>query len=360
MTGDSLSVLQVCSAREAVYGAVQSLLTLATAQRQAGTMVEFLTFKGKRFGKQVRDLGFCSHEVRVRGKVDPLAIREMARVIRSGGYDVVHTHLSTSSVNGALAARLARVPSVATVHGMSGRLSFAAANHLIAVSGSVRDHLVRQGVPARKISVVYNGVDLEECILPRDEARTRLGLALGVPVVGTVARITPLKGVEDALRAVKILTANLPDLRYLLVGEGERLAACKSLATELGIGENVDFLGYRKDVGACLAAMDLFLFPTLKEAMGIALVEAMAAELPTVSTNVGGIPEVVTSDTGILVGPGEPEALAEASLGLLNDPERMRRLGQAGRNRAREVFGIPAMQAATDAVYRRVVRSVGR
>jgi glycosyltransferase involved in cell wall biosynthesis len=356
LTAESISVLQVCSAREAVYGAAQSLVTLAIAQRKAGTRVEFLTFKGKRFGQQVRDLGFTAAEVKVRGKVDPLAVVQMARVIRTGRFDVVHTHLSTSSVNGGLAARLARVPCLATVHGMSSKLSFLTVNQLIAVSNGVKDHLVRQGVSPSKVSVVYNGIDPVESKLTKPEARARLAMPEGSPVVGTVSRITALKGIEDAIRAVATMIRQFPSLRYLVVGDGDGLEPCKRLSEELGIGGSEDFTGYRTDVQDCLAAMDMFLFPSLKEAMGVALVEAMVAGLPCVATNVGGIPEVVTCDTGVLVDPNRPDLLARASIELLEDPARMTALGCAGRARAKELFSISAMETATNDVYRSMIR----
>ena len=360
MTADAVSVLQVCSAREAVYGAAQSLMTLAEAQRAAGTRVEFLTFKGKRFGQQVRDQGFHVTEIRVRGKVDPFAVAQMAQAIRDRRVDIVHTHLSTSSVNGGLAARLARVPCVSTVHGMSGKLSFAPANHLIAVSNGVKAHLLSQGVPASKVSVVYNGIDPEITDLTKEQARVQLGLPTDIPLIGTVSRITPLKGIEDGIRAFAILRKQLPELRYLIVGDGDGLKACQDLATELGLNDAVTFLGYRKDVQACLAAMDLFLFPSHKEAMGIALVEAMAAGLPCVATQVGGIPEVVTCETGLLVKPNDPERLAEAILTLIANKPKMLEFSEAAKKRSRDLFSLTAMESSTDSVYRRVIGCLPR
>ncbi|HWD37662.1 MAG TPA: glycosyltransferase family 4 protein [Fimbriimonas sp.] len=355
MDSNELKVVQICSAREAIYGAVRSLITLAQAQREAGTEVEFITFAGKRFGAQVRKEGFAVREVRVRGKVDPLALVRMRAIIRARKYDVVHTHLSTSSVNGALAARMAGVPSVATVHGMSGKLSFVAADHLIAVSNGVKEHLIRQGVKPGKVTVVYNGLETNSVPPNREEARRKLGLRSEIPIVGTVSRITRLKGIDDALRAVARLRPQFEGLRYLVVGDGEGLEFCRQVAAELGIADCVDFVGYRHDVSTYLAAMDLFLFPSLKEAMGIALVEAMAAGLPIVATNVGGIPEVVTSETGMLVGPSQPDALALATQTILNDPVRRLELGESARLRAQRVFSIEAMEQATEDVYRKLL-----
>lgn len=358
-TKTSLSILQVCSASQAVYGAVQSLMTLARTQREAGHRVEFLTFLGKRFGSQVRDEGFAVHEVKVGAKIDPRAILRMRRVIRGGGFDLVHTHLSTSSVNGCLAARLARVPAIATVHGMSGRLSFFAANHLIAVSEEVKRHLSNQGVRLEKISVVHNGLSPDFQLADRQAARRRLGFGEADLVLGTVSRVTALKGVEDALRAVDGLREEFPSVRYLVVGDGDGLESCRKLASERGIQDRVVFAGYQQDVGAFLPAMDVFVFPTLKEAMGIALVEAMAAGLPCVATDVGGIPEVVTPETGRLVPSRDPSAIQRETAALLRDADLRARMSAAALERCRVSFSAAAMERDTDWVYREVLGGRG-
>jgi glycosyltransferase involved in cell wall biosynthesis len=345
-----MRILQVCSASQLVYGAAHGLMTLARAQRAAGKHVEFVTFAGKKFGEQVRREGFKVHEVRVRAKADPVAILKMKQIIRNGHFDLVHTHLSTSSVNGCLAARAAKVPSVATVHGMSGKLSFFAADKLVAVSEQVKEHLIAQRVAASKIAVVYNGLE-EQRHTDRFQARRLLELPVNGKIIGTVARLTPLKGIDDALRAFAQLAPEFPELTYLIVGDGESMSAYKELAASLGISDRVIFAGYQSDVALYLSAMDLFLFPSLKEAMGIALAEAMAAGLPTVATNVGGIPEVLADGSGILVQPRSPESLALASAALLRDGKLREEMSRAAIDRATKVFSASAMERSTEWVY---------
>lgn len=349
-----LRILQICSASEAIYGAVQSLLVLAKAQKSSGHCVEFLTFQGKKFGGQLKELGYEVHEVRVRAKVDPLAILGMRSVMTSGNFDIVHTHLSTSSVNGCLAARTAGFPSVATVHGMSGKLSFVAATHMIAVSEEIKRHLVSQRVNPESISVVYNGYDLPN--QPQRAASTDERF----PVLGTVARVTPLKGIEDAIRAVAILQADYPDITYLVVGDGNGVESCRQLADQLGISGRVQFVGYQTDIVRYLARMDLFVFPSLKEGMGIALVEAMAQGLPTVATDVGGIPEVVTPECGILIPPKSPEILAARIADLLRDSERRLLMGRNAKLRVQSVFSVESMEKGTENVYRALLQSSRR
>src|SRR5262249_8922306 len=137
-------------------------------------------------------------------------------------FDVVHCHLSTSATNGCLAAGLARIPSVATVHGLSGKLSFLAADHLIAVSGEVRRHLVSQGLSEAKISVVHNGIPLGQ--MPGSDARAAARAALGLPhagpVFGTTARLTPLKGIDQALHAARRVVDDIPSAMFVVFGDG--------------------------------------------------------------------------------------------------------------------------------------------
>ncbi|HEY0866684.1 MAG TPA: glycosyltransferase family 4 protein [Fimbriimonas sp.] len=354
---DPLSILQICSASEAVYGAAQSLMTLAQGQRDQGDRVEFVTFRGKRFGRQVREARFRVHEVRVRSKIDILAVLQMRRTIRQGNFDLVHTHLSTSSVNGCLAARLAKVPALATVHGMSGKLSYVFADHLIGVSQNVKSHLIDQGVPANKVSVVYNGLKFEPA-KPTGISARRSFEVLGTPVIGTVARVTELKGIEYGIESIARLIDDFPHIQYVVAGDGDRLEACRGHARDLGIERHVTFLGYQKDVASVLSTMDLFLFPSLKEAMGIALVEAMAAGLPIVSTTVGGIPEVVTPDCGILVPPRSAEALAEAAREVLVNDLKSLSMSESARRRAETMFSVPAMVKGVDQVYRTMMREM--
>jgi glycosyltransferase involved in cell wall biosynthesis len=353
---DRLRILQVCSARNATYGAVASMMTLAGELRSRGHDVAFATFKGRRLGDHVRTQGFESHEVRVRFKIDPFAIASIARFVRRSKVDVVHSHLSTSSVNGSFAARLANVPGVATVHGMSGKLSFLPAHHLIAVSGEVRRHLIQQGVHESKISIVPNGIEFGQAdAVARSAARARLGVDDHVPLIGTTARLTPLKGVDHALYALAKVVQDLPHAQYVVFGSGPEAENLRELAETLGIAANVRFEGYREDVTELLPGLDVFLFPSLREAMGIAIVEAMSAGIPTVATRIGGIPEVLAPETGTLVAPSDPVAMSEALLSYLRDPELRSRVGKAAGERARSEYTAQRMASRTVDVYRAVL-----
>lgn len=354
------SVLVVCSARRSTYGAVQSLMALTRAQREAGYRVEFVVWQGSEFGSDLRRQGFEVHSVKVRAKLDFFAVRRIASIAKEGGFDLIHTHLSTSSVNGCLAARMAKIPGIATVHGLSGKLSFVFARKLIAVSGGVKKHLVAQGVSAEKISVVYNGLADIEPTADKAAAKAWAGLPRDAVVLGTVSRITKMKGVEDGIRAFAMVAEKIENSHFVVVGDGDDLERCRTIAGELCLSDRVHFPGYQNDIRPFLNAMDVFLFPSHREAMGIALVEALAAGLPCVATNVGGIPEVVDSSVGVLVGVSAPSAMAAAAIEILNDPKRHRALSSAAAVRARSRFGMVKMLDDTASVYRSAIAEMKR
>lgn len=352
MTDKPLRIVHVTSAGSYTYGAVMSMMTLAKAQIAAGDDVQFETWKGRNFGAELRDMGYRAHEVKVRTKIDLLAILQMRRWFRSQAFDVVHTHLSTSSLNGCLAARLARIPCVATVHGMSSKWSFIFADHMIGVSQGVCDHLVAQGVPRTKTTPVYNGVDVPPGVMSKQEARQAFNLPERATVFGTVARLTPMKGIDTGLEAFRIIAEKVPDSHYVLVGSGDGEPIYREWVSDHNLQDRVHFLGYQSNVFDPLAAMDLFLFPSLKEAMGISVVEALAMGLPVVSTNVGGLPEVITPEVGSLVAPKDAVAMASAALAALHKNQ----MSKNAKARADSEFSVSSMRDNTRNVYLKMIR----
>jgi glycosyltransferase involved in cell wall biosynthesis len=347
-----LKILTVCSATRGVYGAVQSMLTLADAEISAGHTVEFITRKGKPFHEELIGRGYKARNVSIRTKIDPIAIVQMAQIARKRKVDIIHCHLSTASVNGSLAGRLARIPAIATVHGLSGKLSFVGANHIIAVSQMVKNHLVDQGIHESKVSVVYNGIPAPTNLMTQAEAKKALGLSSSTPVIGTVSRVTANKGIEYAILAIAEIAKHYPKLKYLVIGDGDALNATKALVLDCGIANNVVFAGYQSDVYSYLSAMDIMLFPSLQEAMGMALVEAFLADVAVVGTNVGGIPEVVSEGCGITVPPMDAPALTEATLHLLSNPAERNRLTVNAHHKASSVFGVDVMLSRSERIYR--------
>jgi glycosyltransferase involved in cell wall biosynthesis len=276
------------------------------------------------------------------GKLDPVTVVRLARFIKKNRIDIIHTHLSTAGFIGALAARLAGIPSAAHVHGLNTAVWYKYSNAIIAVSEAAKTHLVAQGISPKKIRVVHNGVDLTRFeIVPLDEAKERLGYAPGTPVFGAFGRLSKEKGQATALRAMALLLKDHPNARLMFVGAGADSRPLKSEAEEIGIAGNVDFMGFAYDVRRFMSACDAVIAPSLKEGLGLSALEAMALGRPVVASAVGGLNEVVVpGETGFAVAPGDPRAIADHMSVLLDDRELAERMGAMGRKRVEEQFDL--------------------
>jgi sugar transferase (PEP-CTERM/EpsH1 system associated) len=231
----------------------------------------------------------------------------------------------------------------------------------IAVSESIRQVEVTRGrSSAERVVTILNGVP-RMAFPPRAEARRRLRAEFDLPaqavVLGTVARLHKQKGHAVLARAVQQLVERFPLVHCVWVGDGEEKGRLETLVGKLGISAHVRFAGSRSDVPDLLAGMDLFVLPSHWEGMPVAILEAMAAGLPVVATAVGGTPEVVEDETtGLLPPPRDPVALAEAISRLLRDPERARRMGEAGRKRVETEFSMDANVRRVEALYEQLLR----
>lgn len=309
-------------------------------------------------------------------RVDPLLLLNSWRLIRRERPQIVHTHLFKSDFHGRPAARLAGVPVVvSTLHNNSdwakrpllGQLYGAnarLADRLIAVSEEVRTFSIdAMHLGEERVVAIRNGVPVERFVgnEPAGQAlRAELGIAANAPLVGIVARLSPQKDHHTFLRAAAAIRRSLPDARFLIVGDGELRAELEAAAGALGLGEAVIFAGLRRDIPVVLAALDLLVFSSAWEGLPVALLEAMAASRAVVSTAVGGVPGVlVDGSTGLLVPPGDPEALAAAIAALLGDPARRAAMGRAGYERAVANYSIQAMVQTTIELYRQLLAQRG-
>jgi len=237
------------------------------------------------------------------------------------------------------------------------------AHACVAISPAVAEYLEQvTRVPRSRITVIENGA-LEPKIDPgvtRESARRSFGIPEDDFVVGTVCRLVDdaHKRVSDLIRAVALLAPNHPRLRLLVVGDGLQRPMYEGLARSLGVAENVIFAGHREDVGNCYVAMDVFALASRREGFGLVAPEAMFCGLPVVATRVGGLVDIVRDgETGILIPPDEPAAIARAITRLAQDSELARRMGQAGLERARERFGSARYARDVDLFYQRLIET---
>jgi glycosyltransferase involved in cell wall biosynthesis len=217
-----------------------------------------------------------------------------------------------------------------------------------------REYIEKLGRDPQKLTVIHYGVDVARFSpeMSGEDARRELELAGEVPLVGTVARLDPQKGLSHFLEMAAAVGNRYPDVHFLVVGDGPLRAALEAQARDLGIAQRVHFVGARRDVPRWLAAMSVFVMPSTSEGGPITLLEAMAMARPVVSTPVGLAPEVVQDDvSGLLVPVEDPDSLARAVLGLLDDPVRSARLGGAARDVMVHQMSLEAMTDKVISVY---------
>lgn len=306
---------------------------------------------------------------------DLAALLKLYRFIRRGRFDLVHTHTSKAGILGRVAARLARVPRIVhTPHGhifwgyagkvrtevfvLVERWAASFTDRIVGLTDcEIRHYLARRiGRPGQFVSIP-SGVELDRLAPPgrREELRSALGLPPGARLLGSVGRLEPVKGHRYLLEAFRLLAPRHPTLYLAFVGDGALGPELGARAREDGIADRVLFLGWRDDVSALLAALDLFAFPSLNEGMGRALVEAMAVGLPIVASRAGGIPEVLgDGEAGLLVEPGSAPALAWGIERFLEEPALAADRGRAARARARR-YGVEGMLRRLAALYRELL-----
>jgi len=315
--------------------------------------------------------GVAVHVLGKRPGLDPAAVVRLVRLLRRLRPDVVHSR-NWGAFDAVPAARLAGVRAV--IHGEHGReaadpegrdgrrnrvrrLLAPLVSQWVTVSDDLRRWLVeRVGIPAARVVTIHNGVDTTRFVEgDRERAREALGLPPASPVVGTVGRLDPVKdhlGLVDAFRRIR---ARRPDAVLVIAGDGPLRDALRRAVTAAGLGAAVRLLGERADVPRVLAALDVFVLPSLAEGISNTVLEAMACGLPVVATRVGGNPELVEDGvTGRLVAARQPAALSAAVLEYLDDPVLARLHGKAGRQRAVAEFSLERMATRYLALYRRV------
>ena len=304
---------------------------------------------------------------------DAQALWQLIRLFRQEQPALVHTHTSKAGVLGRVAAWLARVPVIVhTPHGhvfyghfglfrswlflQIERVLSALTDRLIALTEAERqDYLDRAVGEADRFVVVPSGIDRERFGRARVQGKQQpdwFGCPPEALIVGSVGWLTDVKGHEYLIEAVAKLKPDFPSLHLVIIGSGDRHDALLHQSELAGLRDAVHLLGHRDDIEACLAGMDLFVLPSLNEGMGRALIEAMAAGLPVIASRVGGIPAVISHErTGLLVPPGDADALAEALRRLLDRPEWATQLGLAASCSVDSRYGSVSMVHAIESIF---------
>lgn len=296
-------------------------------------------------------------------------VRDALRLIRQERIDLVHCNGTSPLQFCVPAAFIARRPVIGHIHfdeDRRGRYVFL--THLATIALGCSHQTVQglrdDGMDPRRIRVIHNGVDFARfsaADAPGEGLRERLGIAPGAPVIASAGALLPIKGPDVLLDAfARLLPAN-PEAHLLMAGKGPERDALEAQIARLGLGGKVHLLGFLEDPGPLYRAADIFVLPSRREAMPLVLIEAAMFGLPAVASSVGGIAEaVIQGETGLLVPPEDPMALAGGLAQLLGEPALRRRLGEQAKARAHAEFALPAAIARIEELYDELLTSPPR
>lgn len=332
--------------------------------------------EGNPVAERIAQLGVEVSELGVERLRQPDGLRRVMTAAQKHNTDLIHTQLEFSNVLGSLAARRLRIPAVATLHTLDAppprsrrslhfrAMSFALrhwCDRVIAVSESARQHhLGAARLTPAKVITLYNGIDtarFDPHPATRPDVRDELGIPRESPLITTVAVLREPKGIQHMLRALPDVLRTHPEVRYLVVGDGPHGPALRTLAADLGVDHAVVWAGSRLDVERMLAATDVFVLPSLTEALPTVIAEAMASGLPVVATDVGGVAEMIDHGTsGFVVESGDPQALVGPIVRLLENPRQGEAMGRAGKRRSRRDFDVARQAERLAEQYRIMLR----
>ena len=327
-------------------GITSYLLTLAKGMTRRGAAVHIASSGGdmaQEFASCAVRL--CPVNIRTKSEIDPkvyLALGPLYGYIRQNHIGIIHSNTRITQVMGSLLGRMTGCSHVSTCHGFFKTRWFRKlfpcwGEAVIAISEAVEDHLVKDfGIPPKRVVLIKSGVDVES-FHPVDEktkAGNRGSYGFGPePLVGIIARLSDVKGQDILIAAMKKVVERIPEARLLIAGAGKTEMTLKNITKSLRLEDSVVFLPMVDKTQEILSLLDVFVMPSRQEGLGLSIMEAQAAGLPVVASNVGGIPSLIEhGKTGILVETGNSQVLAEAIISLLQDKNKMRQLGAAARD----------------------------
>ena len=317
---------------------------------------------------EVREVGIDVVQLLRRSGFRPSLALQIAAEADRQRARVLHCHQYSPFVYGALAGMIK--PDLRIVFTEHGRLSDAppsrkrwAANRVLgwrpnaiaAVSADLRGHMIAEGFSPARVRVIHNGIDPGAAPTANDRSLARRNLDVGdhTFVIGTVARLDPVKRLDLIIKAMDVVAPTVPEATLVLVGSGAEEPALRRLVSERGLSRSVLFTGMRHDARALLPAFDVYVNASASEGISLTVLEAMAASRPVIATRVGGNPEVVDDGvTGVLVPPGSEHAVGTAIVELHRDRARRDALGSAGRDRVIGHFSFDRMVREYLAIYR--------
>jgi len=302
-----------------------------------------------------------------RTEMDVLAGWKLARLLKERQPDILHAHDAHAVAIAALAMSFVRTSIPTRVvasrrvifqlgQNIFSRWKYRQVDRFICASSFIRTVLADDGISPTRLDVVYEGVDLVNLdTAPRVNLHEIFSLPEGAPIVGNVGALDPDKGQRYLIKAAQLVIRKIPNAQFLIVGQGVLEETLRQQIKSLNLEKHVLLTGFRSDVLSLQKGFNVFVMSSLSEGLGTSVIDAMACGRPVVSTNVGGLPELVDpGKTGQLVSPHDPRSLAEAILSILQDKTLQVRYGHAASRRARQLFSADRMIDETVEVYHRM------
>jgi glycosyltransferase involved in cell wall biosynthesis len=374
-----VSILQTCFSRSWGGLEIQALEVTARLARH-GYPVTLASPGGSRLASEAKSRSLAVVEFGVSGAVNPASVLHISRYLRSASPRIIHCQHSRDLSVVVPAADLSgthpkillskRVGSYIHKRDPFHRYTYSRVARVLAISEVIhRNVLDTTPMPPERVITLHDAIDAEEFSPVKGngtKVRQEFGYTKEDVVVGFVGRFSPGKGHEELLHAAATIARARPHVRFLVVGEasaGEEAyeRGIRRLCTSLEIDHAVTFAGFRRDMPDVMASLDLLAFPSHAESFGVVLIEAMAMELPVVSTNCDGVLDIVVEgETGLFVHPRASGELAEGLMRLIDDPELRRRLGVAGRKRVIELFDARGQTDRLEHLYAEVLAEATR
>jgi glycosyltransferase involved in cell wall biosynthesis len=355
-------------------GGEQQVLYLMNGLREREIPQTLVAQPGKPMAERARAAGHTVVEMTMHGEVDVPAMIKLRGIVTSGGFSIVHAHTSHAHTLGQIAVRLvgkAKRPLMIVARrvdfsifrrsffGLNGFKYKHGVDCFVTVSEAIRRVLIADGLSPDRIRCVHSGIDLakiEDAPERTAELRAELGVPEGHAFVANVAHMADHKGQRYLIEAVPAILAERPETTFAIVGDGELRGELEALAASLGVADRVLFPGFRTDVPSILKALDVFVMPSHLEGLGTSVLDAMAAGVPVVGTEAGGMPEsVIDGETGLVCPVRDSAAISAAVLRMLSEPDFAEACAEAAFDKVRAEFSTDSMVDGTVAVYRQML-----